>query len=111
MKATRRRTRHRAPLCSPQAVRALFAQLRTALPEIIPRTDQDLIRMLRAARHLQRYAATDTRRGRPSHWRRPDLLKVTASLSEILERETSSHLSLASFVDHYLRRTPESSRI
>lgn len=59
--------------------------------------------MLRAARHIQRYTATDTKRGRPSQWKREDLLRVSARLSEILERETSSHLSLASFVDHYLR--------
>lgn len=59
--------------------------------------------MLRAARHIQRYTATDTKRGRPSHWKREDLLRVSTRLSEILERETSSNLSLASFVDHYLR--------
>jgi hypothetical protein len=34
---------------------------------------------------------------------REDLLKVSTSLNGILERETSSHISLASFVDHYLR--------
>lgn len=59
--------------------------------------------MLRAARHIQRYTATDTKRGRPSQWKREDLLRLTARLSEVLERETSAHLSLASFVDHYLR--------
>jgi hypothetical protein len=59
--------------------------------------------MLRAARHIQRYAASDTSRGRPSHWKREELIKVSTVLSEILERETHSHISLASFVDHYLR--------
>jgi hypothetical protein len=59
--------------------------------------------MLRSARHIQRYSASDTKRGRPSHWKREDLLKVSTSLNDILERETSSHISLASFVDHYLR--------
>jgi hypothetical protein len=59
--------------------------------------------MLRAIRHIQRYPATDTRRGRPGHWKREDLLKVSTSLNDILERETSSHISIASFVDHYLR--------
>lgn len=103
MKATRRRHRQPDPLASPPAIRSLFSQLRLALPEIIPHQDKDLIRMLRAARHLQRYSATDTRRGRPSHWQRADLLTVSTTLSDILERETSSHISLASFVDHYLR--------
>ena len=59
--------------------------------------------MLRAARHIQRYSATDTKRGRPSPWKREDLFKVANRLGDILARETSSHLSLASFVDHYLR--------
>jgi hypothetical protein len=73
------------------------------LPEIIPQRNKDLIRMLRAARHIQRYSATDTKRGRPSHFQREELLKVSTSLSDILEHETSSHISVASFVDHYLR--------
>lgn len=103
MRATRRRNRHSDPLASREAVISVFAQLRSALPEISPRRDQDLIRMLRAARHTQRYSATDTKRGRPGHWKREDLIKVSTSLSNILERETSSRLSLASFVDHYLR--------
>jgi hypothetical protein len=103
MRATRRRNRQSDPLASSEAVTAIFSQLRAALPEIIPRTDKDLIRMLRAVRHIQRYSATDTKRGRPSHWKREDLLKVSTSLNDILERETSSHISLASFVDHYLR--------
>lgn len=59
--------------------------------------------MLRAARHIQRYVATDTKRGRPSRWKREDLLKVALRLADILERETSSHISLPSFVDHYMR--------
>jgi hypothetical protein len=103
MRATRRRARRSDPLASREAVTSIFTQLRAALPEIIPKRDKDLIRMLRSARHIQRYSASDTRRGRPGHWKREDLLKVTARLNSILERETSSHLSVASFVDHYLR--------
>jgi hypothetical protein len=59
--------------------------------------------MLRAARHAQRYPATATRRGRPPRWPREALLRVAAHLEAILARETSAHLSGASFVDHYLR--------
>lgn len=103
MRATRRRDRQSDPLASPEAVTSIFIELRAALPEIIPRRDKDLVRMLRAIRHIQRYPATDTRRGRPGHWKREDLLKVSTSLNDILERETSSHISIASFVDHYLR--------
>lgn len=61
------------------------------------------MQLLRAARHAQRYPATDTKRGRPGKWSREDLLKVAAQLGDILDRETSSHISFASFVDHYLR--------
>ena len=61
------------------------------------------MRLLRAARHAQRYPATDTKRGRPGKWKREDLLRVVTRLGDILERETSSHISVASFVDHYLR--------
>ena len=103
MRATRRRQRKVDLLASPEGVRSIFAQLRTALPGIIPPRDKELVRLLRAVRHVQRYPATDTRRGRPSRWQREDLLKVAARLTDILDRETSSHLSLASFVDHYLR--------
>ncbi len=59
--------------------------------------------LLRAVRHAQRYPATDTKRGRPGKWKREDLLRVGTRLGDILERETSSHISVASFVDHYLR--------
>jgi hypothetical protein len=84
-------------------VRGVLNMLRSALPDVIPHRDRELVRMLCAARHVQRYPATDTRRGRPGRWGREDLLKVAARLSDILERETSSRTSLSSFVDHYLR--------
>jgi hypothetical protein len=73
------------------------------LPELIPHKDKELVRLLRAARHAQRYPATDTKRGRPSQWKREDLLRVAAYLGDILDHETSSQISFASFVDHYLR--------
>lgn len=62
-----------------------------------------MVSMLHALRHTQRYPASDTKRGRPGKWRREDLLKVGARLADVLDRETSSRISVASFVDHYLR--------
>lgn len=59
--------------------------------------------MLRAVRHVSRYQASDTKRGRPGRWKREELLAVGARLSHILQRETPSHISISSFVDHYLR--------
>jgi len=62
-----------------------------------------LVSLLQAARHAQRYSATDTKRGRPGKWKREELLRVAARLGDILDHETSSQISFASFVDHYLR--------
>ncbi|HVF45207.1 MAG TPA: hypothetical protein VM936_19430 [Pyrinomonadaceae bacterium] len=62
-----------------------------------------MVSLLRAARHARRYAATETKRGRPGRWGREVLLGVAARLDDILDRETSSQISFASFVDHYLR--------
>lgn len=78
LRATYRRQRKADPLASPGSVRAIIEQLRSALPEIIPHRDKDLVRMLRAVRHIHRYPASDTKRGRPSRWKREDLLKVSA---------------------------------
>ena len=103
MKATRRRLRKSDPLASLAAVRSVIERLRSALPEVIPSQDKELVRLLRAARHAQRYPATDTKRGRPGKWKREELLRVAARLGDILARETSSQISFASFADHYLR--------
>jgi hypothetical protein len=103
LRATYRRHRKADPLASIEAIHSVFVQLRSALPEIIPKRDKDFIRMLRAVRHVNRYPATDTKRGRPNRWRREVLLAVGTHLSLILERETSSNISLSSFIDHYLR--------
>jgi hypothetical protein len=103
LRASYRRQRKTDPLASVEAVRSVLNQLRTALPEVIPHSDKDLIRMLRAVCHVHRYQATDTKRGRPSPWKREILLQVSTQLTAILEYETSSHISLTSFVDHYLR--------
>jgi hypothetical protein len=103
LRATRRRQRKADPLASLAAVRSIIEKLRLGLPNLIPSKDKELVRLLRAARHARRYPAMDTKRGRPSKWKREDLLKVAVHLGEILDRETSSHISFASFVDHYLR--------
>lgn len=103
MRATYRRRRKVDPLASIEAVRSVLEQLRSALPDIIPKRDKDLVRMLRSVKHINRYPATDTKRGRPSRWQREELLLAGSRLSSILERETSSHIGLSSFIDHYLR--------
>jgi len=60
------------------------------------------LRFLYAVRHVERHPATDTRRGRPSRWRREDLLRVAGELRAVLQSETSGRVSLASFTGQYL---------
>lgn len=102
-RTTRRRQRHRDLLASVAGVRAILDGLRASLPSIIPQQDKELIRMLRAARHVSRYPATDTHRGRPSRWSRENLLLVQTRLAALLARETDHKIGIASFIDHYLR--------
>ncbi len=102
MRATRRRPRTPDPLASPDAVRLICQNLRERLPETIPKTEKDLLCFLNAVRHIERRPATDTKRGRPSHWSREDLMKAAGVLRGILERETSGRVSLSSFVAQYL---------
>lgn len=84
-------------------MRAILDKLRDALSDIIPRRDKDLVCMLYVARRVHRYSAIDTKRGQTSRWRREDQLKVAARLNDISERETSSRISVVSFIAHYLR--------
>lgn len=102
MRATRRRQRTADPLASPEAVRSVCLQLREKLPELIPRSEKELLRFLYAVRHVERRPATDTRRGRPSRWKREDLLRAAGELRSVLRRETSGRVSLSSFIGQYL---------
>ena len=103
MKVTRRRKRQPDPFASADWVRSIFDQLKGAFALLSSLKEKDLVKLARAVRHVERYSATDTRRGRPSRWPREDIVKVGLKLSQILDRETSGRLSVATFVDHYLR--------
>lgn len=103
MRVTRRRKRKPDHFAYPGWVRSVFAKLITTFPLLSSCKEKDLVKLSRAVRHVERYSATDTRRGRPSRWPREELVKVGSKLSEILDRETSGCISLATFVDHYLR--------
>lgn len=103
LRATHRRPRRADLLASPQAVRSVFNQLRELLPALIPQSEKVLIRLLRAVRHVEKYPATDTKRGRPGRWKREDLLRVASNLRGILQRETSGRISIVTFIDHYIR--------
>ncbi len=103
MRVTRRRGRRVDPFSTPEAVREILDRLRQALPSIIFQNEKHLVSMLRAVRHVERYPASDTKRGRPSRFDRSQLFSVIAHLGTLLERETQGRLSVSSFVDHYLR--------
>jgi hypothetical protein len=102
MRATRRRNRTIDPLARPEAVRALCEELRSRIPGVIPNSERQLVRFLYAVRHVERRPATDTRRGRPSRWRRGDLVSAAGHLRALLDRETSGRVSLNSFLGQYL---------
>lgn len=102
MRATRRRQRTPDPLAKPKAVRDICEELRSRMPGVIPNSEKQLVRFLYAVRHVERRPATDTKRGRPSRWRREDLLIAAGHLRDILERETSGRVSLNSFIGQYL---------
>ena len=103
MRVTRRRKRRSDPFASPVWVRTVFTRLTAAFPLLSSCNENDLVKLARAVRHVERYQATDTRRGRPSRWPREDLIKVGSKLAEILDRETSGRISVATFTDHYIR--------
>src|SRR5215213_4599145 len=103
MKVNRRRKRRPDPFASVDWVRSIFASLKAAFPLLSSCKEKDLVKLARAIRHVERYSATDTRRGRPSRWPREDIVKVGLKLTQILDRETSGRISVATFVDHHLR--------
>jgi hypothetical protein len=103
MRANRRRQRKPDPLAHPEAIRSLFKTLRDLLPDVIPQSEKHLIKMLNAVRNIERHSASDTKRGRPSHWKRPDLIQVANHLRLLLERETQGRISLNSFISLYIR--------
>src|SRR5215210_7080542 len=98
MRATRRRQRTPDPLARPEAIRSVCEELRSLMPGVIPSSERQLVRFLYAVRHVERRPATDTKRGRPSRWKREKLLETAGQLQGILERETLSRVSVNSFI-------------
>ena len=100
MRSARRRSRRPDPLVTALAVEGVLDQLATSLPDIIPRSQRNLVSMLHSVRNLYARPATNTKRGRPSKFSREVLLKVAGQPHIVLERETS--ISIRSFVGQYL---------
>ena len=100
MKATRRRTRRADPLASSEGVERVLEDLRTSLPNLIPRPHKKLSSLLNSVRGLYMRQPTDSNRGRPARYTCEQLLQVDAKLRELLGRET--RLSVRSFIGQYL---------
>lgn len=100
MKATRRRNRRTDPLASSKGVNHVLEQLRSSLPDLIPRSRKNLSSLLYSVRGLYMRQPTETKRGRPPRYTREQLLRADSSLREILSRET--RISVRSFVGQYL---------
>jgi hypothetical protein len=103
MRVTRRRKRNPDRHASAEWVRSIFEELKAGFGLISSCKEKEMVQLARAVRHVERYSATDTRRGRPSRWPREDLVRIGSRLNEILSRETDGRISVATFVDHYLR--------
>jgi hypothetical protein len=98
-----RRPRRVDPLASPEAIRGVLCELRKRLPLAVPASESQTIKLLNAVRNIERHASKGTRRGRPSRWKRQDLLNVASQLRAILSRETKGRVSLNSFTGVYVR--------
>ncbi len=100
MPMIRRRQRRSDLLASARAVERLLEELRTSLPDLIPRSHKNLVALLNSVRGLYARPTTTAGKGRPSRFRREDLLRVDSRLRDLLSRETS--ISVRSFVGQYL---------
>lgn len=100
---SRRRTRSRNALATPDGVRALLAELRDVCPTPLPKSEADLIRMIESARNVERRPDADPGRGRPRRWAREDVATLRTSLLDLLSRQPGGPVTLANFVGQYLR--------
>lgn len=103
MRATRRRARTLHPLASLAAVRSVCDRLRLQMVDVIPKNEKQMVLFLYSVRHIERWPASETKRGRPSRWRREDLLQAASYLRGILARETNGRVSLSSFIGQHLQ--------
>jgi hypothetical protein len=67
-------------LARPESVRAICEELRSRMPGVIPNSERQLVRFFYAVRYVERRPATDTKRGRPSRWKREDIVSAGSHL-------------------------------
>jgi hypothetical protein len=102
MSTSRRRNRRPDPLASAEAVRLLLGQLRGQTPDMLPREERQLVKMLESVRHYGRRPVVKEGRGRPRRWPRESVAVVARKLEKLLRRETAGRVSVSSFVSLYL---------
>lgn len=102
MRSSRRRTRRKDALASPENVRRILDHLRRQCPKVLPNSEKQLIRMLESVRHYEKRPKVDESRGRPRRWPRDNVVEVAEKLRGILDRKTEGRLSTSSFVSLYL---------
>ncbi len=102
MRASRRRTRRKDPLASPEAVRRILDQLRRPCSKVLPSVESQVVKMLESVRHYEKRPIVDESRGRPRRWPREDVADIAEKLKDILARKTESRISTSSFVSMYL---------
>jgi len=100
MKANRRRTRRTDPLASADGVGRVLENLRSSLPELVPRASKNFASLLNSVRGLYMRQPAESNRGRPPRYTREQLLRVDSVLRDLLARET--RISVRSFVGQYL---------
>jgi hypothetical protein len=97
-----RRLRKADSLARLAAVRAVLDELRARCPDLFPASPKRQRQLLAAVRHVERYPASDARGGRPSRFRREDLLEVARQLRAALSRRCGDRVSVATFITFYL---------
>lgn len=102
MRVSRRRTRRTDPLASPESVRDVLNKLRGQCPDVLPKSENLLVKMLESVRHHGRSPAGPGKRGRPRRWPREEVALVARKLKTVLARETGGRVSQSSFVSLYL---------
>jgi hypothetical protein len=102
MRASRRRTRRRDNLASPDAVRHILAELRRRCPDKLSSSERQVRRMLESVRHYEKRPIVDESRGRPRRWPRRDVVEIADRLRDILTSNTEGRISISSFVSLYL---------
>lgn len=94
----RRRKRGTDPLASVSEIRQALDELRERIPDLVPSSEESLLKMMNAIRHVERRAAGHSKSGRPGHFPREHLLDVSRHLKAVLTRRYRERISLNTFI-------------